>query len=167
MNRYVISCDVLESIGNDTVSSDYYTDVLFVFAQENPYHIVIDNKNVLYNQYYEIGKKEGKCYWMIRLWFETIIKKLNEKKKIFDPTDPEIDSQDNDILCLSLAKKIPNHYLITSSKQHFENKYPDESKKIKLIEGDEAKRNLNPQTIIFDQKTDGEKSPITNNFYNK
>ena len=108
MNRYVISCDFLESIGNDTVSSDYYTDVLFVFAQENPYHIVIDNKNVLYNQYYEIGKKEGKCYWMIRLWFETIIKKLNEKKKIFDPTDPEIDSQDNDILCLFLFLHNPS-----------------------------------------------------------
>lgn len=161
MNRFVISCDFLESIGKDLVSSDYLTDVLFVFTQDNPYHIVIDNNNILFNQFYAIGEKEGGNYWMIRYWLQTITMKLNEKRKIFDPTDPEIDSQDNDILCLSLAKKTRNHYLITSSKQHFENNYPNESNEIKLINGDEAKQKLKPHTI--NQNSFGLFSAIVNN----
>lgn len=161
MNRFVISCDFIEAIGANRIHIDNLTNVLLTFTQDNPYKIYIDKESILFSRYTEIGKK----YEMIRFWLDIIGK---SSKEVFCECDSKNKTKKLDLLCLSLASLTQNKTIITSAKDLYLKHHSRKIQKnqIHLIDGDEAKLQLNARTTIINQTTTGRNSPITNNINN-
>lgn len=161
MNRFVISCDFIEAIGANRISFDNFTNVLLTFTQDNPYKIYLDKDSLLFSKYTEIGKK----YEMIRIWMDIIGK---SPKEVFCECDSKLRTKKLDLICLSLASLTQNKTIITSAKDFYLKQHSRKIQKnqIRLIDGDEAKSQLNTRTTIIYQSTTGRNSPITNNINN-
>jgi len=154
VNRFTISPDFLEFSATEE-TCEYLLNVLFVFAQDNPYKLCLDKRGLARAQYERIIEShECLLFW---------IGMINMKSRNIETVEiAGHQYESTQELFLAIADAIyPNKKLITSDKSLFAEwqKYIT-LHGINLIDGDEAKGMLMQPTVI--QISNGNNSPNIN-----
>lgn len=148
MSCVTIDADFLKVAGED---KGLFKDVLFVFAQDNPWRICLDKTGLAIQRYDDIISGSE----ILRLWLSMFNEKKESKCNI--EIDPSIDNSGKHLF-LNIACKSFDKILLVAEKETFvEDKSFIGANGIQIFLGSEMKDVLSAKNI---QITYGDKSPI-------
>jgi hypothetical protein len=169
MNNFVVSADFMNAA---CVDKDKLFNVIIVFMQDNPFKMVIDyagenkegkSESILLTKYKEIWIEND----VTKTLFNYIIQAEIKESKIFYMYKGGIQSVDKkniDELCIFLAGQTQRKQLITDSKEIFLRNHLNsiDNYNVTIIDGDEAKQQLNTHSTTINQTIIGLISSLKN-----
>lgn len=162
MNNFVVSADFMNAA---CVDRDKLFNVIIVFIQDNPFKMVIDyagenkegkRESILLTKYKEIWIEND----VTKTLFNSIIQAEIKESKIFYMYKGGIRSVDKnniDELCIFLAGQTQRKQIIADSKENFQHNHlaSINNYNVTIIDGDEAKQQLNTHSTTINQITIG------------
>lgn len=158
MNRFTIAPEFLECCAQEE-TCDLFLNVLMVFTQDNEYKLCMDDAGRAMSAYQGIIER----FEYLRSW----IKWLNRSPRNIELVSiPAVNDHSEQSLFLAISDAVfPSKKLVTSEKSRYAAwQVFIAEHSINLIDGDEAKGQLQRTTVI-NQNTSGDNSPnIIGNF---
>lgn len=165
MNLYVISPCLLQDIRE----KQYYSKILFVFADDNPLKVAIDNNGVMLSAYEEIAEKNRDI--AIMGWLDLMSKLPSSFERIVDIA-PETDVNKVHLLVCSNIVGVVKP-MIVYTKQNFkqfkfisDNQILYEGDTITLFDKDEAIEKIETKKIYIN-KIEGSSVTMQGNVNNR
>lgn len=165
MNLYVISPCLLQDIRE----KQYYAKILFVFTQDNPLKVAIDNNGIMLSEYEDIAKKNKDV--TIMGWLDLMSKRPSSFERIVDIA-PETDvNKVHLFVCSNIAGV--DKPMIVYTKQNFkqftftsDNTILYEGNIITLFDKDEAIQKIDTRNININ-KIEGSNITLQGDVNNK